>query len=199
MAENKTDTKILKILLKDFTIKPTITSLAKETGMSRVGIWKALKKLEKVRIISLSPIGIGKTSTYSISLNWKNPLTEKTLSLALTEDALKNQRWRSNFTELEGKLNFLIIYGSIIHSPKEANDIDILSIVSKKNTSMKIESIVMKVQKTQLKQIHNIILAPAGLKDELRKPNIAFVNAIKEGIVLFGQDKFVAFIQELKQ
>ncbi|MDP2925492.1 MAG: hypothetical protein Q8N99_03915 [Nanoarchaeota archaeon] len=197
MAENKTTAKILKILLKDLAIKPTITSLAKETEMSRVGMWKVLKKLEKDKLVVLSQIGTGKTSTYRLSLNWENPLVEKTLSLALTEDALKNQRWRSNFAELEDKLDFLIIYGSIIHSPKEANDIDILAIVSSKSSFKQIDYSTLRIQKTQTKKIHVIDLTNEEFKAELKKPNKAFIDAVKKGIVLFGQEKFIKFVKKI--
>ena len=153
MKADKTNLKILKILLKDLLIKPTITSLAKETGMSRVGTWKTLKKLEKEKLILLSPVGTGKTSAYLINLNWGNPITEKNLVLALTEDAIENQRWINNFAELEDKVKFLIIYGSIINHFKEADDIDILGVTNKNNFS-EIDESVKKIQKTQLKKIH---------------------------------------------
>ena len=188
METTKPNTKILKILLKDFTIKPTITFLAKEIGMSRVGTWKILKKLEAEKLIILSPIGAGKTSAYSISLNWENPIVEKTLSVALTEDALKNQRWLSNFAELEDKVDFLLMYGSIIHSPKEANDIDILG-VTNKNKFLEIEE--------SIKKIHAINFTPAEFKGELENPNKAFIDAIKKGIILFGQEKFIKFIKRI--
>ena len=196
METTKPHIKILKILLKDFTIKLTITFLAKEIGMSRVGIWKILKKLEVEKLIILSPIGTGKTSTYIISLNWENPLVEKTLSLALTEDALKNQRWLSNFGDLEDKVDFLLIYGSIIHSPKEANDIDVLGITSK-NKFLEIEESIKKIQKTQIKKIHALNFTPVEFKGELEKPNKAFIDAIKRGIILFGQEKFIKFIKSI--
>ena len=83
METDKPNTKILKILLKDLATKPTITSLAKEIGMSRVGTWKLLKRLKKDKLVILSPIGTGKTSAYIVSLNWENPLLEKNLSLIL--------------------------------------------------------------------------------------------------------------------
>lgn len=196
MKIDKPNTKILKILLKNFTIKPTITILAKELGMSRVGIWKVLKKLEAEKLTVLSPIGTGKTSTYRISLNWDNPLTEKNLVLVLTEDALKNQRWLSNFTELENKIDFLIIYGSIIHSPKEANDIDILG-VTNKNKFLEIEESIKRIQKTQIKKIHALSFTQTEFKQELEKPNKVFIDAIKKGIILFGQEKFIKFIRNI--
>lgn len=196
METDKPGTKILKLLLKDFTIKPTITAVAKEIGMSRVGIWKVLKKLETEKLIVLSPIGAGKTSAYRISLNWDNPLTEKNLVIALTEDALKNQMWLSNFAELESKVDFLIIYGSIIHSPKEANDIDILGVISK-NKFLEIEESIKKIQKTQIRKIHALSFTQAEFKQELEKPNKVFIDAIKKGIILFGQEKFIKFIRSI--
>ena len=188
---------ILKILLKDLAINPTITGVAQEIGMSRVGTWKILKKLEAEKLITLTPIGEGRTSTLSISLNWENPILEKTLSLALTQDAINNQRWLSNFEELEDKVDFLLIYGSIIHSPKDANDIDIIGITDK--GFLEIDESIKKIQKVQIKKIHAINFTPAEFKDELEKPNKAFIDAIKKGMILFGQEKFIKFIKEIKR
>lgn len=199
METTKPDTKILKILLKDFTIKPTITSLAKEVNMSRVGTWKVLKKMQSDKLIALSPVGSGKTSTYYVSLNWDNLLVEKTLALSLTEDALKNQRWLNNFEELKEKVDFLMIFGSIIHSPREANDIDILCIVSNKNKFLEIEKTIKKIQKTQLKKIHASCLTQLEFRQELKKPNKVFTDAIKEGIILFGQEKFIKFMKNISR
>lgn len=199
MEKNKTSTEILKILLKQFSIKWTITSLAKEVNMSRVGIWKTLKKLEAEKLIFLPPIGKGKTSTFNINLNWENPLLEKRLLLTLTEEALKNQRWINNFAELENKVDFLILYGSILHSPKEAKDIDILGVVSNKSNFQKIEEIIQKIQKTQIKKIHSENFTKSEFKSEIKKPNKIFIDAIKKGIILFGQEKFIKFIKEIMQ
>ncbi|MBU1136012.1 MAG: hypothetical protein KJ559_00690 [Nanoarchaeota archaeon] len=198
MKTLNSDAEILKILLKDLTIKPTITSLAKETKMSRVGIWKILKKLEIKKLIILFPVGTGKTSTYNAKLNWDNPLVEKSLVLYLIEDSIKNQRWLNNFLELKNKLDFLIIYGSIIHSPKEANDIDILG-VSNKNKFLEVEKSIKKIQKTQIKKIHIFNFTQAEFKQEIEKPNKIFIEAIKKGVILFGQEKFIKFIKSVNK
>jgi len=197
MEKNKTNTEILKILLKQFTIKWTITSLAKELNISRVGIWKVLKKLEAERLILLSSIGEGKTSAFNINLNWENPILEKNLSLILTEEAYKNQRWLNNFKEIENKLDFLILYGSILHSPKEANDIDLFGVVSNKNNFLFIEEIIKKIQKTQIKKIHSENFTRTEFKEEIRKPNKIFIDALKKGVILFGQEKFIKFVREV--
>lgn len=197
MRKNKPDIEILKILFKQFTMKWTITSLAKETNMSRVGIWKVLKKLEERRLISLSSIGEGKTSIFSIGLNWENPILEKTLALILTEDALKNHRWLNNFRILENKFDFLILYGSIINFPREAKDIDILGVVSNKKNFISIEESMQKIQKTQIKKIHLENFTQTEFKEEIKKPNKIFIDAIKKGIVLFGQEKLIKFIKDI--
>ena len=71
--------KILEIVLKDITVQHTVSSIAKETKLSRVGAWKILKKLELDKLIILRQVGAGKTSTFIIELNWSNVLTEKNL------------------------------------------------------------------------------------------------------------------------
>ncbi|MBI2148878.1 hypothetical protein HYU23_04310 [Candidatus Woesearchaeota archaeon] len=193
--EDKLKNKILLILLKDISIKHTITSLAKELKITRVGIWKILKRLESQEFIKLVQIGKGKTSTYLIELKW-DVLTEKTLALYLTEEALKQLRWRSNFEGLENDVDFIIIYGSILQSFKEANDIDILCIANK-DKFIKIQNTINKIQKMQIKKIHDISFTKEEFEWELTNSNKAFIEAVKKGVVLFGQEKFVKFMKEV--
>ena len=94
-------------------------------------------------------------------------------------------------------MDFLIIYGSILTSSKEANDIDIISVLSNKKNFIEIEKIVSTAQKTQLKKIHLLNFTETEFKNELKKPNKAFIDAIKKGVVLFGQERFIKFIRGL--
>jgi predicted nucleotidyltransferase len=92
----------------------------------------------------------------------------------------------------------LIIFGSILNASKEANDIDILAIVKNKNSFRMIDSITLKIQKTQSKKIHMIDLTEEEFANELKKQNKAYLDAIKKGIVLFGIDDYIKFIKSLK-
>ena len=197
MEKKNTEAKILKVLLKQFSIKWIITSLSKEINISRVGVWKVLKKLKDEKLIILSPVGEGKTSTFNIKLNWENFVLEKKLSLILTEEASKHQRWINNFEELKNLAEFVVLYGSILHSPKEANDIDILEVVSNKNNFLSVEKIIQKIQKIQIKKIHSETFTKVEFKKELEKPNKIFIDAIKKGIILFGQEKFIKFVKDV--
>jgi len=199
MGKETTENKILKILLKQFSLNWIITSLSNEIKISRVGIWKVLKKLEKEKLINLIQIGKGKTSTSSIRLNWENSILEKRLSLILTEEVLNYQRWLSNFEELKDKTEFTLLYGSVLISSKEANDIDILEVVSNKKNFLEIEKIIQKSQKSQIKKIHSESFTKSEFKNELKKPNKIFIDAIKKGIVLFGQENFIKFIRDIEK
>lgn len=194
MKDNKSA--ILSFLLRNIQRESTITLLARELKLSRVGIWKILKKLEKEKLLSLIPFGTGKTGIYNIKLNWENSLLEKTLALIFSQEAINNQRWTENFKDLEDKTSFLVLYGSILHSPKEANDIDVLSMADKDNFQ-EIDKIINKIQKTQIKKIHFLNLTKEELKEELKKHNKTFIDAIKKGVILFGQEKFIKFVREL--
>ena len=195
-TKNKTTDSALLILLKEPFAIHTATSISKSLGVTRQGIWKALNKLAENKLIRLEPISSTKTSTTTIKLNWPNPVTEKTLSLLLTEESLRQQRWRVNFAELESYVEFLMIFGSVLNNPKEANDIDIIAIVEKKNFKAA-DEITARIQQTQLKKIHLVDLTVAELAHELKKPNKVYLDAIKKGIILYGQDNFIKFMAGL--
>lgn len=186
----------MNILLKDLS-SHTATSLSKELKMSRWGTWKILKKLEKDKLIEIKPIGMGKTSTSIIKLNWDNVLAEKNLALSLTQEALNYKRWVYNFSNLQEEVDFLILYGSILYT-EEANDIDVLG-VAKENKFAQIDDMIVKIQQTQNKKIHFINLTQKEFKQELKKPNKAYLDAIRKGIILFGQENFIRFVKELQK
>lgn len=196
MVTENTTKKLALLLLKDFSRTHTVTSLAEKLKMSRVGVWKILKQLRSKNFIKLTPIGSGKTSTSIVGLDWENVIVEKSLALYLTEEALNQRRWQSNFVGLEGAVDFIILFGSILHSPKEAKDIDI-AIVSQKRKFIKIQKILDKVQKTEIKKIHTINFTETEFREELKKPNKALLEAIKKGIILFGQEKFIKFMKRM--
>ncbi len=197
METTKTKDKVLTILLKEPFVTHTATSVAKALGITRQGIWKTLNKLVADKLISSKHIGEFKTSAVILKLNWENILTEKTLSLLLTKEALKQRRWMENFFELKDKVKFVILFGSILINSKEANDIDILAVVDKKNFKA-IDKTILKIQSTQIKKIHFIDLTEAEFIHEIKKPNKPYIDAIKKGVVLYGQDEFVQFVKELK-
>ena len=197
IVNNNLENALFFLLKNPFEIH-TATSMANNLEITRPGMWKILNKLSNEGLINLEGVSKTKTSTIIIKLNHSNQITEKMLSLILTKEALKQQRWMANFKDLENNVHFLILFGSILNKPKEAEDIGILVITDKKSFKA-IEEITLKIQKTLLKKIHFIDLTKEEFYQELKKQNKAYIDAIKKGVVLYGQDSFVQFMKDLQE
>lgn len=193
----KTEDRILKKLLKESYTDWTITELSLELGMSRVGIWKALQRLEKQSLVKFIPRGKGKTSVANIVLDWKMPVLQKRLSLLLAEEAQNYPRWLNDFQELQNHTDMIILHGSILKTPETANDIDIIQVIPSKKSFIDAENLTMKIQKTLSKKIHPEYLTRKELNKEI-KSNDIFRDAIKKGIILFGQDEFVGLMKDVQ-
>src|SRR3989344_1778375 len=133
---SKTTERILEILLREPFMDHTATSLAKTLGITRQGLWKSLNKLSNEKLISLKSVADTKKSTLNITLEFKNPVAIKTLSLLLTKELINYERWKVNFAEIEKYMSFFILFGSILTNPKEAKDIDIIAVVEKKEKNL---------------------------------------------------------------
>jgi len=197
-TDNNASEKIMKILLKELYLNHTVSSLAQRLAMSRTGIWKILKRLESNKIITLSSMGEGKTSVYTVKLNWDNILVEKKLAFLLSEDAIRQERWRFNFAELEKPASFLLLFGSILRSPKEAKDIDIFAVVGNRKEFRTIDKTMLKIQGTQSKKIHFIDLTEKEFEQELTNKNKAYIDALAKGVILYGQENFIRLIKRLQ-
>lgn len=194
---NTTNQIILLAILKDFSTSHTASSLAKLLHKSRWGIWKNLREMELQELINIRTAGTGKTSTNIITIRW-NSFTEKTLAFSLAQEASKYKRWQFTFSKVEHSTEFFILYGSILHSSTTAGDIDILSTSKEKNIAAVRESIQI-IQKIQEKKIHFIHYTQKELIKEIKNSNKIFLDALKKGIVLFGEESFIRFIKRFHQ
>ena len=188
--------KIVLLLLKDFSAMNTITSIGKELGVTRSGTWKVLMKLKKENYITLETTG-KETSLIIPKLNLKNELLEKYLNFALSKEAKEHERWIFNFTEVKEHASFFILYGSVLKSYAKAKDIDVIGIIPDRKSFKKLHESLDKIQKGESKRIHSINFTESEFREELLKPNKAFVEAVRKGIVLFGQEEFIKFMRKL--
>lgn len=190
----ETREKILSHLLRENG--QTATQLAEQLKISRQATWKLLKKSIEQEIILAKQISNKQKSVKIISLNFKNKLLKKTLSLILTKEAIEHERWIQNFAKLEKLTNFVLLFGSILTNSKQANDIDLLIIPKNKNFK-EIEQEILEIQKVQPKKIHAIQLTNKEFHKEIKNRNKAYLDAIKKGVVLFGQDNFIKQMEKL--
>jgi len=190
----ETKEKILLFLIKEN--KQTATQLAEQLKISRQAVWKLLNKLIKEEIILAKQLSNKQKSVKIISLNFKSQLLKKNLSLILTKEAIENEKWIQNFAGLEKLTDFVLLFGSILTNPKQANDIDLLIMPKKKNFK-EIEKEILEIQKVQLKKIHAIQLTNKEFYKEIKNQNKAYLDAIKKGVVLYGQDNFIKQMEKL--
>jgi len=184
----ETKEKILSILLREG--KKTATELAEQLNKTRPGIWKSLSGLEEQNFIVFEVANSKKTSIKIAKLDYKNILTKKNLSLILTKQALENQRWIDCFSKIQDKIDFAVLFGSVLNDSSKAKDIDLILVSDKKNFK-NVQDLINEIQKTQSKEIHAILLTKQEFQNELKNKNKAYLDAIRKGVVLFGQEKFI--------
>ena len=153
-------------------------------------------KLKKESYITLETTG-KETSLIIPRLNLKNELLEKYLNFVLSKEAKEHERWIFNFTEVKEHVSFFILYGSVLTSYANAKDIDVIGIIPDRKSFKKLHESLDKIQKSESKRIHTINFTESEFREELLKPNKAFVEAVKKGIVLFGQEEFIKFMRKL--
>ena len=71
--------------------------------------------------------------------------------------------------------------------------IDIIGITNK---FLEVEKSIKNIQKILLKKIHAINMTEKEFREELKK-NKAFIEAVKKGVILFGQEKFIKFVKNI--
>jgi len=184
---------IIKLLFKDAETSYNSRNLSKVIGISHPGSFKILKELEKNGIVKSKQVG--KANIYS--LNFDNPIACKEIEMALTIESQNYRRWIEEFREFENKSHFVILFGSILRDEKSARDVDILVVADKSNFN-KIRNIVREKDNILNKKVHLILQLLEDFKNDVHNHNKVIIEIIKNGIVLFGQDKIRQMLESLK-
>ena len=165
-------------------------NLAISVGKSRIGVSKALNSLEKNNLVTGKILG--KAKFYKI--NYNDEYARKTIELLLMDESKKYPKWKDEFKEFQVKI--LVIFGSIIKNEKEAQDIDILIVYNEKDNEQ-INKIIKEKNSILTKKIHPIKQTYEDIKNNILKKDKILINAIKDGIVLKGQEEIVRLMQEV--
>lgn len=189
----KKEKEILLCLFKDLANYHHASSLAKEVKISRVGAYKALKRLSQSGLLKSRKLG--KSTFYSLKLD--DDFVKKTVELLLMEEAKeKARKWLAEFELLSKETEILVLFGSIIRSETEARDIDLL-IVLKIENNKKVNKLLEKKNEILIKKIHPIKQTSEDLIRNLKKPDKVILSALKTGIILYGQEKLVEVVNNV--
>lgn len=186
---SKKEIEILILLVKDFSGDYNANNLSKAIDITPRGALKALKNLQKKKLITGK--NMGKAVFYKANL--EDYYAFRTVETLLIEEAReKAGRWLSEFGSLFAHVEILLIFGSAIRS-KKANDIDLL-LVFKKEKSM-ISKLISERRAISAKAIHIVKQTPADLYNNLKKNDKVLLNIIKNSYVLHGYDKLLEVIK----
>ena len=184
--------KILKFLLAHFNSDYSINELAKKCGLAPNGAYEILRKFEEKEI--LLPKKIANSKSYKINFNSRE--TNKLLELSLIPDYKESKiKYRYNdLKPLEDATNLCILFGSYITKKEKPNDIDILFVI-KKSDYEKYSEVLEKVKRILPLKLHDVIQTKEDLTKNIKKEEKLIIEAISEGIVLWGHEFLIGVIK----
>mgnify|MGYP001617848603 FL=1 len=180
----------LLILFKDFTNFYNANSISKLLDISHVGAQKIFKRLLELNLLINRKIG--KSIIYKLKL--EDDYVRKLIAFLLADEANSFKRWKEEFRELSEKAKIVILYGSVIKNYSKADDIDVMIVIDKKDVK-EIDKIIKQKQEILPKSLHAIKLTHKDMIKNLNKKNKALIDIVKNGVVIYGQDKYVEIIK----
>ena len=180
------------ILFKDYTTFYNANSVSKVLNISHVGAQKIFKRLLQENVVISKTIG--KSITYK--LNFNNDYVSHLVSFLLADEANKFKRWKEEFKKLFKKDRIVMLFGSAIKDYVHARDVDVMVVLE--NKDVKEVNVVLKKKKEIFpKKLHSIKLSHRDLLDNIKKRDKAFVDIIKNAIILYGQDTYVGILKHV--
>jgi predicted nucleotidyltransferase len=192
-ATSITEKEIVLRIFKDFTVDYNPSNIAKKVGKTRVGTFKALNFLEQDLIVKGK--NMGKARFYWLNLD--EEYARSNVATLLMEEAKAYNRWKSEFKELSGDVDIIILFGSIVKNEASAKDIDLLLVYKKENND-KVNRIIKEKNEILTRKIHPVKQTMDDIKANIKKRDKIIISAIKDGIVLHGYGRLVELIKDAR-
>ena len=156
---------VLDFLVRNFTERLTIRSIAQRLNFSAAGVFNILKKLEKNEIVVFQKLGTG----LFYQINLENKIARHLAAVVLLHSdekiSLSTERFRSAKAAIFDRKNLLLITDNVTVLDIEIPDISV-TIKTEDETA-----------------------------ELLRKRGIGMIQMLKKGIVLFGEEHVVNIIK----
>jgi len=168
-------------------------SIAKRIGISSMGALKIAKRLEQQGILVSKEMG--KAKFYKINL--KKDYAKQYLKFLLKREGEQAsdyvKRWINDIKKIKN-IYSSVLFGSVLHKQKDANDIDVLLITDKKKFK-KLKKEIEEINNINTKKLHPVYQTKEDLKKNIKKGDKPLLNAIK-GIVVFGEDTIINLLEK---
>ena len=156
---------VISFLVRNFTEKLTIRNVAQRLNFSPAGVFNILKKLEKQRIVVGQKLGTG----LFYSINFENKIAEHLAAIVLLYSDEKIEIDIEKFKQAKAaifdKKTLLLITDNVTFLDITIPNIEVIAKTEDEVTAL------------------------------LRKKDSVILQMLKNGVVLFGEDKFVEIIK----
>ena len=193
ITENEMEAILL--LLKDFDADYNANNLSKILDITPMGALKILKKMEKQKLLKAKQMGKAVFYKPDLNSNYTKTFLKFLLQKKAEETKSRVKRWVKELRKLQNNAEIGILFGSVLEKEKY-NDVDLL-IVLKQSQNSKINILINKINRINIKRIHVIKQTKENIKQNIKKGDKVVLNAIKNGIVLFGYEKIIGVIQDV--
>lgn len=182
----------MDFLIRNFKERNSINEIGRKLKLSPRGIYKILKKLERMNAVK--PEKIGNASYYKVNLD--EEIGIKLAEFVLVQNELNTYAkvQAEDLKPLKDITLGCVLHGSVVKIGKEARDIDILIILEKKNFK-KVYNKLKEIKELKPKIIHDIMMTKEDLAKNLRNNNEAMIGMLKYGRVLWGPEIIVDAIK----
>ncbi len=164
------------------------SELAQLLGVTRMGVTKALKKLEQEGVVQKRRFG--KSFFYKPT---SNDYARKLLELLLMREARQHARWRDEFAELAPHTLAVVLFGSTVRDAARVNDLDLLLVLTKQQYR-RVERLLAQKRELLPKPLHILKQTPEDFRKNLGKQDKALLAAVQHGIVLSGVENYVGLL-----
>jgi DNA-binding Lrp family transcriptional regulator len=192
LALTKNEARLLSFLLRNFTKRYSINSLARELGLSPMGARKIAMKLEKANIL--------KSEAISNAIYYHPDLGEeigrKTAELVLSYKEL-NPYARVQAKDLEQLRPYAlcaVLFGSVLTKAENAGDIDVL-LVLEDSQFRNVHKVLLEIQSIKPKKISEMLQSREDLVRNINKRDAPLLSAIRTGQILWGSEIIVEGIR----
>ncbi len=191
---SKNEINLLLIIFKNPEKEFNANSISKQLNLSSMGALKIFKRLEKENILVSKKLG--KAVFYK--LNFKNNYCLDYIKFLLKREIeTTNNYVKVWFNELKKikSAQCIILFGSVLRKYKDANDIDVLFVTDKKKFNL-LKREIENINLINTKKIHPIYQTKEDLISNIKNNDRVILNAIKEGLVIFGEDLLIEVISK---
>jgi DNA-binding Lrp family transcriptional regulator len=195
VAITKNEARVMNFLLRNFSANYNINQISKEVNLSPRGAYKILKKLESNKILLSEKIG----NNVIYKINFENDVSLDACQFVLAENEVTPyiQTWINDLQQLKEITEMAVLFGSLLTKEKQANDVDILLVFQREKLS-KVQEQIKKINQIKSKKIHAVLQTKEDLIGNIKKRDMAILEEIRTGLVLWGRNILVEAIKHGK-